>query len=219
MNFTIFSSLKEMIAYYLLGPTESEISDFVCTACEGTDLTTLAKGVYRCNQCGYQGGSGMADWLKEKRRHAVDEISGEQRKERVVKNLSEARRLVTSALGTIDGGLDLAETVNALTVNSLSADRHTRQHRRRTESEQDEGATQLIKAMQLLTEAHELADESAYLMGLEVPKHLHDSRENLVGETSQLNAIGNSTAKDLRDARRWGELLQDFIGELSTSAV
>ena len=83
------------------------ISDEVCIVCETSDLEILSEGVYRCNQCGYEGGSRRPQWLKEKRRLAVDTITGEARRERVLTNLTEARRLVESALGTIEEGCRL----------------------------------------------------------------------------------------------------------------
>ena len=89
----------------------------------------------------------------------------------------------------------------------------------RHEHDEDEGETQLITGLQLLTEAHEFAEQSAYLMGLELKPVVRDARESVVGETSANSSLGTSTYSELTRAQSWGELLRESVGNLLSKST
>ncbi|MEL6177690.1 MAG: hypothetical protein AAFS10_01995 [Myxococcota bacterium] len=73
-----------------------------CVACESTQLDNLAKAVYRCQTCGYEGGEGRAAWLREQKRAQWEGLSSFQRRELSERKLHEARELLTRALSELE---------------------------------------------------------------------------------------------------------------------
>mgnify|MGYP007022320200 CR=1 FL=1 len=85
----------------ILGDLHSHNEVFTCVSCQSQDVTLLAARVYRCNQCGYEGGPGMADLLKQRRRMAIERMPPDERRESALNDYREARRLLLSAQGTM----------------------------------------------------------------------------------------------------------------------
>ena len=92
----------------------ADISDEECIACSATggDLETLAPNAYRCKACGYEGGSGHATWLEQKRTRKLLDVDEDRRRPLARKKLKEAMRLIVSGRGDISssqssGALDL----------------------------------------------------------------------------------------------------------------
>ena len=104
--FDIIQSIRTLIA------GAQEIPDDECVACESRDLTSLAEGVYRCNMCGYEGGSGYAAWQQKQRDDEMLALPPERRKELARQKLEQALVLLSSADG--DAGAGYVHNGNAL---------------------------------------------------------------------------------------------------------
>jgi len=85
------------------------ISDSACIACNSEDLESTSEGTYRCRSCGYDGGSGQAARQREERRQQIASWSAEKRRAALINELSDARRLVLSAQGTLAGARSLSK--------------------------------------------------------------------------------------------------------------
>lgn len=129
---------------------KSEISDDQCVACESADVDFVADRVYRCNMCGYEGGSGYAAYKEGQQRRGFDALSHEKRHELGIARLEEASTLILSGIGDLEG--------------ALHASRQDVSHH------DDHGANlekqdQLFAAFRLFTEANELTEDAVYLLG------------------------------------------------------
>jgi len=82
-----------------LAGLESEGEMASCAACDSYAVHHVASGVYRCNSCGYEGGDGLAGLLAERRRHAFDHMSPQQRFASLDEDLTDAQRLIGSIVG------------------------------------------------------------------------------------------------------------------------
>ncbi len=80
---------------------ESRNEVFVCAACQSASVRMLAARVYLCLQCGYEGGPGMAEWMKIKRRQAMERLPAIERVSQARGDVREARTLLLSAQGTL----------------------------------------------------------------------------------------------------------------------
>ena len=79
----------------------ADIPDDVCVACDSQDLTVIGQGAYRCNACGYEGGSGMAQLMEDERHTGFDAMSPEQRIRTAREDLLHARALLQGAIGSL----------------------------------------------------------------------------------------------------------------------
>ena len=77
------------------------ISDEECVACDSKNVTILGEGTYHCNDCGYEGGSGVAKMQEDAHRATIAAMSDEDKKESGIKDLLEARTLLKAAQGTL----------------------------------------------------------------------------------------------------------------------
>lgn len=75
--------------------------DDVCVACSARDVTMLAAGVYRCNQCGFTGGSGMAAYQRQLEAQRAAEMSPQQRYQSALQDLRDARLALLGVEGLI----------------------------------------------------------------------------------------------------------------------
>jgi ribosomal protein L37AE/L43A len=82
--------------------------DDACVACGNRSVQVVAPAVYRCGQCGYEGGSGLAARRTQQRREQIAGMSPEQRRMSAAQDLLEARTLLTSCLGDIASASSLA---------------------------------------------------------------------------------------------------------------
>ncbi len=111
----------------------AEIRDDSCVACEGADLTPLGPGAYRCNACGYEGGSGLQKMKDDQRRAQIDALSPEARRAAGRRDLIEARDYLKAAQSTFVsarssathdliglGGGDRGQTKQAELLRALS---------------------------------------------------------------------------------------------------
>lgn len=79
------------------------LSNEQCVACGSKDVTALAAGVYRCNGCGYEGGSGVAAAMAEREWAEVSAMSPEARRAGAVADLREALAVLVAADGRLGG--------------------------------------------------------------------------------------------------------------------
>ena len=84
---------------------KAEIADDECVACGSKDLEELAPRAYRCLQCGYEGGSGLAEAHEAAARRELDELDPDQKRRKARALVDDARSLLTSARGTLDGAV------------------------------------------------------------------------------------------------------------------
>ena len=109
----MFQLILELIRSLRLGSaSRAHISDESCVACDSKDLTSLGPGAYRCNACGYEGGSGLAAMQEQRRLAHFDRMTPEERRKSAHEDLLEARTVLNSAIGSLDSvrlmsGLDL----------------------------------------------------------------------------------------------------------------
>jgi len=109
----MFQLILELIRSLKLGSaSRAHISDESCVACDSADVTSLGPGAYRCNACGYEGGSGLAAMQEQNRLAQFDQMSPDERRESAQKDLLEARTVLTSCIGSLDSvrlmsGLDM----------------------------------------------------------------------------------------------------------------
>lgn len=89
--------------------THADISDQMCVACESADITSYGEGVYTCNQCGYEGGSGHAAMIKERRFASFDRMSPEERRESALQDLQQARHVLLSGIGYFESSLSYSQ--------------------------------------------------------------------------------------------------------------
>ncbi|PKN32281.1 MAG: hypothetical protein CVU63_19580 [Deltaproteobacteria bacterium HGW-Deltaproteobacteria-20] len=90
---------------------ESEpLADDVCVACNTKNVAILAPGVYRCNQCGFTGGSGMAEYQQQILRERAAQMTPQQRYQSALQDLRDAR---LGLLG-VEGLLQDAATSSAM---------------------------------------------------------------------------------------------------------
>lgn len=74
-----------------------------CVACESTDLESVADGVYRCRQCEYEGGPGLAAFAAAKAEAAYAAVDPTERRAIANRHLQDAKR-VLSALSESPNG-------------------------------------------------------------------------------------------------------------------
>jgi ribosomal protein L37AE/L43A len=58
----------------------STIKDDVCVSCDSEDVTMQGQGAYRCNACGYEGGSGRAAIQHKAKQEALEALDPAQRR-------------------------------------------------------------------------------------------------------------------------------------------
>ncbi len=82
---------------------KAEITDEECVACGARDLHSLGERAYRCLECGYEGGSGLAELHESARRQQWAGWSAAKLHRSAQVDLRQAQRFVLSAQGTLDG--------------------------------------------------------------------------------------------------------------------
>lgn len=78
---------------------KAPVRDDICVACNSSNLSILGPNVYRCKECGYEGGSGVAALRDAARAKKVDAMSPEDRRAAGLKDLEEARILLLGCEG------------------------------------------------------------------------------------------------------------------------
>ena len=144
-----------------------EIPDDTCVACESKNVTALAQGVYRCDDCGYEGGSGYAAWQQSQRDAKLLALAPERRKELAREKLEQALRLLLSADGDADAGhhegfsdLNALDVMEAVGVDiGLSSDIDVDEYRTT-----DGDYQQQVGAERQIMEAAELANDAFVLL-------------------------------------------------------
>ena len=87
--------------YKLRKAMNDPMRDDVCVACGSKLITTTGEGLYTCNDCGYEGGSGQKKKQEQDRQEAVARMTPEQRRAGGIKDMKEARTLLISSQGTL----------------------------------------------------------------------------------------------------------------------
>jgi len=103
------------------------ISDNECVSCGSTSVTMLGPNAYRCDQCGYEGGSGVAAKRAQDQLDWIAQMDPALRQESGVKDLHEARTLLLSTLGS---GVTIGESGAAIGTaqsNLAQAKQHLQQ--------------------------------------------------------------------------------------------
>lgn len=89
------------------------ISDDECVSCGSKNVTVLGPGNYRCNECEYEGGSGMAAKQNQEQLDRINQMDPAARHASGVTDLHEARTLLLSMLGA---GVTIGESSSAIGV-------------------------------------------------------------------------------------------------------
>ncbi len=69
----------------------------VCVACQSTSVTNFAPACYRCDDCGFQWGEGLAHHAARLRQAEVEKLEPEQRTAYIRRELDEARAHLAAA--------------------------------------------------------------------------------------------------------------------------
>jgi ribosomal protein L37AE/L43A len=89
------------------------ISDDECVSCGSKQVTVLGPGTYRCDQCGYEGGSGMAAQKDHEQRERIARMDPAERRASGINDLQEARTLLRAMMGA---GVVIGESSSAIGV-------------------------------------------------------------------------------------------------------
>lgn len=92
---------------------KAPISDEECVSCGSKNVTILGPGNYRCNECDYEGGSGMAVKQDQEQRQRIEAMDPAERHASGIKDLHEARTLLSAMLGS---GVAIGESSSAIGV-------------------------------------------------------------------------------------------------------
>jgi hypothetical protein len=84
------------------------VRDDVCVACNSAQLTSLGTNAYRCNACGYEGGSGLMAMRDAAKTKKLEAMSPEQRRASGLKDLREARTLLLGCQGIMQHTVSLS---------------------------------------------------------------------------------------------------------------
>lgn len=95
------SGLSLEVAPDALAGLRSHNEVFTCVSCGSQDVALLAARVYRCNDCGYEGGDGFAAHEKRQRLLAIERMSERERLLSGWQDLVEARRLLLATNGSM----------------------------------------------------------------------------------------------------------------------
>jgi len=87
-----------------------ELNSSECVACDSSDVTSLGPDAYKCNQCGYQGGSGLAAMHESKRLASFDAMDPAERAQSAVADFREAESLLIGCQGSLAGARNAAVT-------------------------------------------------------------------------------------------------------------
>ncbi len=88
---------------------ESEpLADDVCVACNTKNVTILAPSVYRCNQCGFTGGSGMAEYQQQILRERAARMTPKERYLSALQDLRDARLALLGVEGLLQNAANLS---------------------------------------------------------------------------------------------------------------
>ena len=93
-------------AFNLDRASKEEIPDDRCVACSAKDLTSLGENAYRCNICGYEGGSGLAKIHEDREKARMAALSPQQKRKAALRNLRDAKTLLVAVEGTFDGAIN-----------------------------------------------------------------------------------------------------------------
>ncbi len=166
-----------------------------CIACESKDVTSLAKEVYHCNACHYEGGDGYAAWSQQQRAAHLNTLPEAQRRERAKKVLLETRHILLGASGDIkraqrSGFMDIAGIGGTAGMGA--------------EGEGGEKYNELMGAARLIMEAQQNVRDAAVLLygeqtqtaeiGAHIPGFFTTAMDihldNLLSDLSFLSNIG-----------------------------
>ena len=88
--------------------SKAPISDNECVACGSKEVTVVAEGAYRCDACGYEGGSGLAKLQDEAHVKGIEAMSDEDKRRTGIADLKQERSLLMGAQGTLAGAARLS---------------------------------------------------------------------------------------------------------------
>jgi hypothetical protein len=111
----LLSSVPFYRAWRMHRAGSEPLSDDVCVACHSVDLTKLVPAVYRCNKCGFEGGSGLVAYRRAERLARIDAMDPSARYESAIGDLRESRLALLAA----DGLLDNATVMSVVDVMNL----------------------------------------------------------------------------------------------------
>lgn len=186
----------------------SDADDSTCVACDGTDVTELGPGAYRCNACGYEGGSGFADLQRSQDRAKVDALSPAQRKASARSDLENARALLLGAKGTLSGA-NIDSTMDLVGLAGAG-----------TQERQQEKQLKLVRAAGELQQATQLLDDALYKLGsVGAGVSLPELDPMLLNTEMFLDNLATDLAMHsrIRDYRRRQEQLTAVVDQLLQS--
>src|SRR2546428_513960 len=70
--------------------------DDQCAACGGFDLVPVDEGAYRCNSCGYEGGSGRRAMRSHAIAESIERMLPAERRKSGIRDLMEARQILVA---------------------------------------------------------------------------------------------------------------------------
>lgn len=204
----IIQILWQLFQRYLFNRAmDEELDDDVCVACESTNITRLAEGAYRCDDCGYEGGSNYGDYKQQQERERVDELPDEERRERGIRELRQARDSVGSGIDTLqsakqEGMYDLMGLDDPTYMAGGGDSKHE----------------ELLDGLRYFREAENLIDDAAYKLDIDVPPEVyvqHDFDEFDTVLDNFADSIGTDllSQNKLNRIENHGEKMRDWIDQ------
>lgn len=93
------------------------IGDDECVSCDSRNVTLIGPGIYRCQDCGYEGGPGIAARQAQSQAAAIEQMSPEARRSSGIQDLQEARTMLMSVAGSSDSLVDASGSVASMRSN------------------------------------------------------------------------------------------------------
>ncbi len=93
------------------------IGDDECVSCDSRNVTQIGPGIYQCQDCGYEGGPGIAARQAQNQAAAIDQMSPEDRRSSGIQDLQEARTMLMSVAGSSASMVDAAGSAASMRSN------------------------------------------------------------------------------------------------------
>jgi len=86
-------------------------------SCDSRNVTLIGPGIYQCQDCGYEGGPGIATRQAQNQANAIAQMSPEARQQSGIQDLQEARTLLMSVAGSSASMVDSSGSVASVRSN------------------------------------------------------------------------------------------------------
>ena len=144
-------------AYKMRRAADEPMPNDECVACNARDVTMVAPGVIRCNQCGFTGGSGMAAYQQQLQRDQVGQMTPRQRYEGAIANLREAQMALLGVEGLLKDAVS-SSTMDMIGFSGMERG-HAKQSAMGAAVGQMRQAQELIRAASLMLATSDIFGE------------------------------------------------------------